>query len=213
MLAEQGDPAIQNLYAAVLREGIGGTKNYEMVKAVFDDRSTNQLIDFFKIKVAPIIQRIVFNRLILNDKSTRQVAKPVFKDALTLKKEGNSLAEKKDYCLALEKYDMAITVDPKIAEVWLNKGVMHKRLAEYGDTLHAFNTALKLKPTYLKEKFNKAGVLELLQQHDDALLVYKELSVIRPNDIAIQKIIENIQKQWAIVNTAPDESTPDNGIL
>ena len=146
-----------------------------IVRALTDEASMKKLIDFFETNVVPIIQKIVFNRLTLNEKSTRQGAKPVFKDALTLKKEGNSLAGKKQYRLALGKYDMAINVDPKIAEVWLNKGIMHKKLDEYSDALQAFNTALTLQPDYFKAKLNKAEVLKLLQRYDDALDIYNEL--------------------------------------
>ena len=176
------------------------------IRAFVDEQSVETFFDFFEKEVTPVIHEIVFNRPTNSKKSDKQQVKPLFKDALELKKQGNALAGQRKYRLALEKYTLSIKADPKVAQVWLNKGLMHKKLGDYEDALDAINTALRLEPAYFKAKFNKAEVLNVLQRYNDALPIYNQLSIARPKNVAVQKRIESIQKQ--VMSSSTESGAP-----
>lgn len=100
-------------------------------------------------------------------------------EAERLKNEGNEFFAKQDYLNALEKYNAATQVEPRLAAAWFNKGQAHKKLAEYAEALNAFERALALDPNYQKAKDKQADVLKIIMNTEQPQDAYSE-TIFRP---------------------------------
>jgi tetratricopeptide (TPR) repeat protein len=54
-----------------------------------------------------------------------------------------------DFTEALRLYDLILKLDPGLAEVWTNKGLVLHQLARHHEVLAAFQTSVRLKPRLL----------------------------------------------------------------
>lgn len=68
------------------------------------------------------------------------------------------------------------------AKLIYNEGVELYKLGEYERAMEAFKKATELDPNYIDAYFNLGTVLEYLQQYNDALTVFKQIIVRKPDD-------------------------------
>jgi tetratricopeptide (TPR) repeat protein len=82
--------------------------------------------------------------------------------------EGNKNYNNGNYQRAIECYDQAINLNPKLKEAWCNKGIALCRLEKYKDALKAFDQALNICPEYSKAWRCKGQAFEAIGQDDEA---------------------------------------------
>ena len=134
---------------------------------------------------------------------SRLASPPIIKDVHFYKMQGNHLVAQGDYDGALSYYEKAIRLDQSIAAVWLNKGLMHKKLNDFTAALSAFERALVLEPGYYKARFNKADILRQQGHSAEATALYEVLLIEKPNDKSVQTALVQLRSLEA--EQAPEE--------
>ncbi len=70
---------------------------------------------------------------------------------------------------AISAYDHALTVDPRHAKVYYNKGIALADLNRHNDAILAYDKAIEIVPNYAKAYYNKGISLYDIGKYDDAL--------------------------------------------
>jgi tetratricopeptide (TPR) repeat protein len=70
-------------------------------------------------------------------------------DIPSLFREARDAEQRREFSTALEKYNRVLAIDPRIAEVWANKGLVLHELERRREALRAFERAAELKPSLL----------------------------------------------------------------
>gem|GEM_PF-813753 len=86
--------------------------------------------------------------------------------------EGDELSDQGKFEDALVKYDLAITMEPKLAFAWCGKGLALYNLTRYDEALDAFDQAIAINPNYAKAQYGRGLVLYELGRYDDAIASY-----------------------------------------
>lgn len=82
---------------------------------------------------------------------------------------GNCYNEIDEFEKSLEYHTQAIQADPKNHRAYVNKGIVHRLLAQYDEAEECYNQALKLQPDYA-ELHASLGALYLYQEkYEDAI--------------------------------------------
>ncbi len=112
-------------------------------------------------------------------------------DLPALFREARLAEQRRDFRAALEKYNAVLVADPKIAEVWANKGLVLYELERHREALQAFDKAAELKPTLFVPQLFRG--LELLRFGEPR----KALS---PLNAAIRLDSGNLQARCALAD-------------
>jgi tetratricopeptide (TPR) repeat protein len=76
-----------------------------------------------------------------------------------------------DYNGALNTLDQALATE-ETDKLWNNKGYVLFRLGRYDEALRAYNTAIRITPTYTVALINKGDTLMKMERYQDALDAY-----------------------------------------
>ncbi len=91
-----------------------------------------------------------------------------------------SLHKLKNYSDAIRNYQIAISIQPHIAEAWYNKGLAHYETQSYEQALCDFSKSIELKPNYAEAFFNKALICIENKKFEEALECYSSALSINP---------------------------------
>ena len=94
---------------------------------------------------------------------------------------GNFYYERKEYGKALELYDWAITLNPKAASAWHNKGIVLDELEKYEEAIACHDKAIKIKPDHASAWNSKGVVLDKLEKYEEAIACHDEAIKIKPD--------------------------------
>ncbi|KAH8752502.1 DNAJ domain-containing protein [Diaporthe sp. PMI_573] len=141
-----------------------------------------------------------------NDKAIRvlQVAiscDPDFRDAIKwlkiirnlhkTKEEGNAAYKARQWQAAIDKYTVALDVDPANkstnAKILQNRALCYQQLKKYDEAIADCDKALSLDPSYTKARKTKANALGGAEKWEDAVREWKALAEADPSDASIQK--------------------------
>lgn len=104
---------------------------------------------------APLFQR-AFTTLAANEAREKLENAPedgtVKKADPTLSAQNSSMA----YRSAIEDFDAALRVDPRLAYAWYNKGCVYYALRQYTDALECYNRAIDINPDFGNAWYNRA---------------------------------------------------------
>jgi len=82
---------------------------------------------------------------------------------------------------AVELISKAITINPKIAFAYNNRGNAFRDLRQLDLALADYNQAIELKPDYAEAYYNRGDVYKILKKLDDAILSYNNAILYKPN--------------------------------
>jgi len=85
-----------------------------------------------------------------------------------------------DLSAALDAYDQIIALEPRIAEVHNNRGLVLHRLARPAEALASCDHAIALSPNLSDAHVNRGNALRALGRHDDALAAYDRALLLSP---------------------------------
>lgn len=95
---------------------------------------------------------------------------------------GNDFFDRQKYDDALLAYRLALKIDPRYANAWLNIGVVMGILNDHNAALKAFEYALKIDPTLDMALRNKGLSLTHLERYHEAIAVFNRALKINPED-------------------------------
>jgi len=84
---------------------------------------------------------------------------------------------------ALDGYDRIIALEPRIAEVHNNRGLVLHRLARPAEALASCDHAIALSPNLSDAHVNRGNALHALGRDDEALAAYDHALVLSPNRV------------------------------
>ncbi len=95
--------------------------------------------------------------------------------------EGNILEDEGRLAEALQRYDEAIRLAPKIARGHLNRGNALSSMGNIKEGIKAFDTAIKLDPNYASAYYNMGNAQAGLSNHEVALTAYRKALQLKPD--------------------------------
>lgn len=76
-------------------------------------------------------------------------------DASVCIDKGNALVESSMYAEAIQCYEKALEINPKLTEAWNNKGLALARTGRYAEAIQCYDKAIELKPDDQEVMYNK----------------------------------------------------------
>lgn len=83
---------------------------------------------------------------------------------------------------AVETYRKSLEINDNQPDIWTDKGVMHRELKDYEQSLASFEKAIALDPKHEHARFNRGVVLIFdLDRKEEGLAAWRELLAMNPN--------------------------------
>jgi predicted TPR repeat methyltransferase len=82
---------------------------------------------------------------------------------------------------AMATYDRILELDPGIAEIHNNRGIVLERLGHYADAVESYNRALALSPDLGNVHANRGNALRRLGRYDEAFAAYDQALALTPD--------------------------------
>lgn len=83
---------------------------------------------------------------------------------------------------ALEDLTTLLRHQPGVSEVWLDRGILHRRAGRLEEALSDIDAAIRWSPPYPESFFNRAEVLAALKRTDEAVDVYGYVLTLAPEN-------------------------------
>lgn len=90
-------------------------------------------------------------------------------DAVQELEKGNSFYQQKNFAKALEFYNLAIQLNPNLAEAFNSRGVIFFELNQLAEAVQNYNSAIQLKPTFAQALNNRGNAYSALGEYQNAL--------------------------------------------
>lgn len=99
--------------------------------------------------------------------------------------QGDYDFDQKDYARAVEDYSRAITLNPKFAEAYNNRGYTYMTMEKYPAALDDFNQALAFRPAYVNALINRGDIFNYYYQIDRARAIadYNRALALDPHNV------------------------------
>ncbi|ROV95932.1 hypothetical protein VSDG_05186 [Cytospora chrysosperma] len=127
-----------------------------------------------------------------------------------LKALGNKAIAAKNFDEAIDKFTQAIALAPDNHILYSNRSAAYASKRDYDNALQDANKTTELKPDWPKGWSRKGAALHGKRDLFGALDAYKKSSELDPNNAAVKKDIENIEK--VLQNPDPNEADPAAGL-
>ncbi|KKH48715.1 tetratricopeptide repeat protein [Methanosarcina sp. 1.H.A.2.2] len=88
--------------------------------------------------------------------------------------EGVKLTENKEYKKAIESFDKALAIDSQCPRVWERKGLIFLKLGNLGQSLEAFNWAMRTDVQYSDRYTTKSSIGGILEEYKKSTEIFKE---------------------------------------
>jgi stress-induced-phosphoprotein 1 len=119
------------------------------------------------------------------------------------KERGNKAYRDGNFSEAIKEYTESIKRDPKVAAVYLNRGLSFMKILDYGKALEDMDKSIELDPKYVKAYAKKGNIHYFLKQYHKATDDYNKGLELDPTN---QECLEGKQKtQMAIYTSGHDE--------
>lgn len=96
--------------------------------------------------------------------------------------QGTALNELRRYALAVESFDHAIRLDPRLAVAYNNRAFALRRQGRISDAVSDFSKALQLRPQYALAYSNRGYAYKSQKDFDKAMRDYDAAISLSPND-------------------------------
>ncbi len=138
----------------------------------------------------------LFGRLAAQMIGDKGKADSIVSDALALITRGNSLEGQGQYQQALECYEKALQLTPRMARAHLNRGNILLASGDALAALAAYQTALSHDPAYAAAHYNSGNALVALGRGADALAAYKRAISLKPDfvdaEVALGAVLDDL---------------------
>ncbi|MGB3533558.1 MAG: tetratricopeptide repeat protein [Microcoleaceae cyanobacterium] len=96
-------------------------------------------------------------------------------------KQGERLFIEKEYKSAIDAYDKALEIQPNLAEVWNNRGVILTKLQDYPKAIDSYEKALEIRSDYPDAWNNRGVALGKLKDYQTAVTSYDRAVELKPD--------------------------------
>lgn len=96
-------------------------------------------------------------------------------------KQADRAREAGQFQKAIELYDQAIALNPKLAEVHWGRCYSLNSVQQPDDAIAACNQALAIKPNYPEALWSKGSALDQKQRFNESLKLYQQATTLKPN--------------------------------
>lgn len=114
-------------------------------------------------------------------------------NATEWKEKGNAYLKNKEYSEALKCYDEAASLEPSNHIHFSNRSACHFNMSNYSRALEDAETALKIKPDYVKGYQRKASAQEKMNLIDESIATLKKGLEYEPNNQAIKDSLNELE--------------------
>jgi len=145
---------------------------------------------------------VVIMMLMLGNTSMQNVYAEKQLSASDYYNEGNSLIKKRMYNEAIEKFNMAIQLDPNSKDAY--NGIINAllKMHKYADTLPYYNKLIEIDPKDVKAYEGKASALNRIGEDIQAIECYTQIISLNPSDTAaLRKKAQLLEKHERLEET------------
>ncbi len=96
-------------------------------------------------------------------------------------KQGDACFFENRYEDAIAAYNLALQIQPDVADTWNNRGVVLTRMQRYPEAIASYEQATAIRPNYPDAWNNRGVVLLELQQYQDAIACYEQAIQAKPD--------------------------------
>lgn len=96
-------------------------------------------------------------------------------------KQGDACFFENRYEDAIAAYNLALQIQPDLADTWNNRGVVLTRMQRYPEAITSYEQATAIRPNYPDAWNNRGVVLLELQQYQDAIACYEQAIQAKPD--------------------------------
>ena len=96
-------------------------------------------------------------------------------------KQGDACFFENRYEDAIAAYNLALQIQPDLADTWNNRGVVLTRMQRYPEAIASYEQATTLRPTYPDAWNNRGVVLLELQKYEEAIGCYEQAIQAKPD--------------------------------
>jgi len=101
-------------------------------------------------------------------------------EAWEMVNKGSALENLGKHQEAIECYDKALEINPRLAEAWNNKGLALDNLGKYEEAIDCYDKTLKINPRFAEAWNNKGNALGILGKFQEAIACYDRVLEINP---------------------------------
>ncbi|MEG4810535.1 tetratricopeptide repeat protein [Microcoleus sp. F8-D1] len=96
-------------------------------------------------------------------------------------KQGDACFFENRYEDAIAAYDLALQIQPDLADTWNNRGVVLTRMQRYPEAIASYEQATTIRPNYPDAWNNRGVVLLELQKYQEAIGCYEQAIQAKPD--------------------------------
>jgi len=96
-------------------------------------------------------------------------------------KQGDACFFENRYEDAIAAYNLALQIQPDLADTWNNRGVVLTRMQRYPEAIASYEQATKIRPNYPDAWNNRGVVLLELQKYPEAIACYEKAIQAKPD--------------------------------
>jgi Tfp pilus assembly protein PilF len=107
---------------------------------------------------------------------------------------GKIYTQTKEYALAIDAYQNAVTLNPNFSDAFFNLGFIYAATGKYKEAEKLFTRVVRLKPSYLdKALFNLALVQEKLGKEQESLANLQKAAAVRPENQKVRAYLKQVE--------------------
>jgi len=116
------------------------------------------------------------------EKLYKKVRKSDPKNLIALQLSGVIAAEKKDFTLSLNFFSRAISLQPRYADAFYNRGNVYKTLERYDEALSDYQSTIQLNPSNFRPYFSRGNIYRELGEFTKAISDYTQSILLGCDD-------------------------------
>jgi tetratricopeptide (TPR) repeat protein len=138
--------------------------------------------------------------------------------AIALSDRGVGKVAKADYKGAIQDFNQAIKLDPKLPEAYLGRGISYSGLGNRTAALKDFNQAIKLNKSFAEAYLNRADEYAAMGKKREAIADLQQASALfakredKPNARAAKTKIAELENPASVASTPPAPSAPSQAV-
>lgn len=114
-----------------------------------------------------------------------------------LKAQGNAALQAENFTEAVKFYSQAIEIDPSNHILYSNRSAAYAKTNDYASALKDAEKTIELKSDWPKGYSRKGAALELLENYDEAIMIYEQGLKIDPTNPQLQEALNNCKSNAA----------------